>query len=309
MAFPVRQKLSDNIAALRIALSRKVEERPDADQVEALRKYSGFGGIKQIMYGNGSREEWQQQEATAEDMRLYDGLMGFHSLLKEHLDEATYKKAISSVKNSVLSAFYTPEFVPQSLFGALKAQGIVPRRVYEPCSGAGVFITEAVSAFPELKEIVAVEKDFLTGKVLEAICAGLDLPAKVQISSLEESIITDNSNYDLVTSNIPFGNFKVFDPEIREPALSNRIHNYFFAKGLDKLADGGLLAYLTTDAFLNTADNQDAREYLFNRADFISLSIMPDNLMKDHSGVEAPTHLLIVQKHDGKTDLSEEEQL
>ena len=62
MAFPVRQKLSDNIAALRIALSRKGDEQPDAEQMEVLRKYAGFGGIKQVMYGSGSREEWKQQE-------------------------------------------------------------------------------------------------------------------------------------------------------------------------------------------------------------------------------------------------------
>ncbi|HVW95871.1 MAG TPA: helicase-related protein [Mucilaginibacter sp.] len=309
MAFSVRQKLSDNIEALRIALSRKEGERPDAEQMEVLRKYAGFGGIKQVMYGSGSQEEWKGQEATDGDMRVYDGMQQFYQLLKDHLDEASYKKAVSSVKNSVLSAYYTPEFVPRTLFSALKTQGIVPKSIYEPSSGAGVFITEAVAAFPELKQAVGVEKDFLTGKVLEAICAGLPVPAKVHISGLEETDKADNGNYDLITSNIPFGNFKVYDPELENPLLTARIHNYFFAKGLDKLANGGLMAYLTTDAFLNTPDNQDAREYLFDRADFISLSLMPDNLMKDHSGVEAPTHLLIVQKHDGKKDISEKEQL
>jgi len=309
MAFSVRQKLSDNIAALRIALSRKEGERPDAEQMEVLRKYAGFGGIKQVMYGSGSREEWKQQKATDGDMRVYDGMQQFYQLLKEYLDEASYKKAVSSVRNSVLSAFYTPEFVPKTLFAALKTQGITPGSIYEPSAGAGVFLTEAVAAFPELKQAVAVEKDFLTGKVLEAICAGLPVPAKVHISGLEDTDKADNGNYELVASNIPFGNFKVYDPELHNTAISGRIHNYFFAKGLDKLADGGLMAYLTTDAFLNTADNQDAREYLFDRANFISLSLMPDNLMKDHSGVEAPTHLLVVQKHDGKSSLSEEEQL
>src|ERR1700743_3013620 len=147
MAFPTRQKLSDNLAALRIALSRKGGERPSESEMATLRKYAGFGGLKQVMYGSGTREEWQKQEARAEDMRLYDGMMEFYALLKEHLDEPGYKNAVSSVKNSVLSAFYTPEFVPQSLFGALKARGIVPKRVYEPSAGAGVFVTEAVSAF------------------------------------------------------------------------------------------------------------------------------------------------------------------
>lgn len=309
MAFPIRQKLNDNLAALRVALTIKDGERPDASQVAILQKYAGFGGLKQVMYGNGSREQWLAQEATAEDMRLYDGMMEFYALLKAHLDEPSYKLAVSSVKNSVLSAYYTPAFVPKSLFGAMASQGINPKRLYEPSSGAGVFISQAIAAFPEIETVMAVEKDFLTGKVLEALSTALSVPVKVHITGLENSDNSDNGRYDLITSNIPFGNYKVYDPEIKDPALSGRIHNYFFAKGLDKLANGGLMAYLTTDAFLNTADNKEAREYVFNRADFIGLTIMPDNLMKDHSGVEAPTHLLIVQKHDDKRSLTEEEQL
>lgn len=309
MAFSIRQKLIGNLAALRIALSRKDGVRPDVEQMDVLQKYAGFGGIKQVMYGDGSREDWQRQEATTEDMRVYDGMMELHALLKEQLDETTYKKAVDSVKNSVLSAYYTPEFLPRSLFSALNLQCLSPRYLYEPSSGAGVFITEAVKAFPDLAQIAAVEKDFLTGKVLEAISAGLPISTNVQISGLEQAETKDNGSFDLITSNIPFGNFRVYDPAIKDGSLSGRIHKYFFAKGLDKLADGGLMAYLTTDAFLNSASNQKAREYLFGHADFISLALMPDNLMKDHSGVEAPTHLLVVQKRNGKTNLSEEEQL
>ncbi|MFY0104320.1 N-6 DNA methylase, partial [Acinetobacter baumannii] len=81
-------------------------------------------------------------------------------------------------------------------------------------------------------------------------------------------------------------------------------HNYFFAKGTDKLKEGGLLAFITTDAFLNTPSNKEAREYLFNRADFVSVTVMPDNLMKDTGNTEAPSHLLIVQKNTNKTKLS-----
>src|SRR6185312_7538687 len=89
--------------------------------------------------------------------------------------------------------------------------------------------------------------------------------------------------------------------------LSGKIHNYFFAKGLDKIADGGLLAYITTDAFLNSPSNQTAREYLFDKSDFISLTVMPDNLMKDTGNTEAPNHLLIVQKNQNKQALKIEE--
>ncbi len=87
-----------------------------------------------------------------------------------------------------------------------------------------------------------------------------------------------------------------------------KLHNYFFAKGLDKLAEGGLMAYITTDAFLNSPSNKTAREHLFDHADFISLAVMPDNLMKDAGNTEAPSHLIVVQKNTLKQKLSVEEE-
>ena len=132
---------------------------------------------------------------------------------------------------------------------------------------------------------------------------------KIQIMGLEETPAAEKGQSDLVASNIPFGNFSVFDPAFSQSGISSRIHNYFFAKGLDKLADGGILAYLTTDAFLNSPGNETARKHVFTSADFISVSVLPDNLMKDNANVEAPSHLLIVQKNDHKQDFSEEEAL
>jgi len=308
MAFAVGQKLRDNLDALRIALELKPGERPDAAGLAALQKYAGFGGIKQVLLGDGSREEWQRQGAKEADMRYYDGIIAFHAMLRSRLSEREYKQAVDDVKHSVLSAFYTPEMIPQVLYAALKEQGLSPKRLYEPSAGAGVFITEAVRVF-DLDKIAAVEKDLLTGKVLSAICASLNLPAQVQVTGLEEAVTNDNGQYDLIASNIPFGNYSVYDPDHKGAGLSSRIHNYFFVKGLDKIANGGILAYLTTDAFLNSPSNKTAREYLFGRVDFVSLSLMPDNLLRDHAGVEAPTHLLVVQKNLTKNALSQEEQL
>lgn len=309
MAFSPKQKLNDNLAALQVAFSLKDGERPDAERLAVLRRYAGFGGIKAVMYGEGTRDEWQSRGATIEDMRLYDSLIDFYKFLKLQLDESAYKQAVDSIKNSVLSAYYTPAFVPQALYQALQNMGIRPTRIYDPSAGAGIFITEALAALPQLDHVTAVEKDILTGKVLTAILAGLNVNGEVQVKGFEETPNQENGRYDLITSNIPFGNYRVYDRDYTNMAVSGRIHTYFFAKGLDKLADGGLMAYLTTDAFLNTAANQQAREHLFYRADFVALAQMPANLMKDHSGVEAPTHLLIVQKNSSKKELSEEEQL
>jgi N12 class adenine-specific DNA methylase len=309
MAYNILQKLTGNIAAIRIALAYKQgDEISDADKT-ALQAYAGFGGIAPILYPNGPIESWQENGASAADLKLYHPMMGFHELLQNELSEKNYKSTIDSLKNSRLTAFYTPELVPQILFQTLQRQGISPKRIYEPSAGAGIFVTEAEKAFPDAEKITVVEKDLLTGKVLHALSSTNKVTTKVQISGFENTTTNDNGTYDLITSNIPFGNFSVYDPTIKDPALTGKIHNYFFAKGLDKLADGGLMAYITTDGFLNSPSNKPARQYLFDKADFISLVVMPDNLMKDTGGTEAPNHLLIVQKRSSKTALNENEKL
>ena len=309
MAYNSLQKLRDNIEAIRIALAFQPGERVSESQAEALRKYAGFGGLKAILFPAGDRSEWEKRNASQRDLQLYPSVMELHQLLKDQLDEPGYRQAVQSLRDSVVTAYYTPAIVPQTLYAVLKEQGISPQRVYEPSSGAGIFIEEALKAFPDVQAVTAVEKDWLTGKVLTALASAFPAPTNVQIKGLEETSQAENGQYDLIASNIPFGNFKVFDPDYRDNAIAGSIHNYFFAKGLDKLADGGLLAFLTTDAFLNSPSNREAREYLFHRADFISLSVMPDNLMKDSGNTEAPSHLLIVQKHSGKSELTLQEEL
>ena len=309
MAYNISQKLHDNLRAIRIALDYQNSLPLSVEDVANLKKYSGFGGIKAILYPYGSQEEWQANGATKEDLKHHGEMMQLHDLLKENFPETAYKEIIASLRNSVLTAFYTPEVVPQTLYSVLSTQRIQPKRLYEPSAGSGVFISEAVITFPDLEQITAVEKDRLTGLVLSAINSSLSIKTDTHIIGFEEAPVKDNGNYDLVVSNIPFGNFSVYDEDFPDKELSGKIHNYFFAKGLDKLAEGGLMAFITTDAFLNSPSNHTARQYLFERAGFVSLTVMPDNLMKDTGNTEAPSHLLVVQKHEAKEQLSDSEQL
>ncbi len=309
MGYNVHQKLVDNIEAIRIALEWKQGDKLHMTQLETLKKYAGFGGIKAVLYPNKNIEEWINQNATESDLKLYLKMIELHELLQQHFNEHEYKQVIDSIKNSVLTAFYTPVVVPQTLYDVLKEHHVHPKNIYEPSGGAGIFITEAVNHFKDIEQITAVEKDILTGRVLQALRSSLDVPSRVYIKAFEQTPTEDNGKYDLIVSNIPFGNFSVYDPHYKDEALSGKIHNYFFAKGLDKIKQGGLLGYITTDAFLNNPSNQAAREYLFTHADFISISVMPDNLMKDTGNTEAPSHLLIVQKNTAKKDFSSEEQL
>ncbi|UCS95212.1 DNA methylase [Echinicola marina] len=309
MAYNISEKLQDNLRAIRIALAHQNGKATSPDDVAKLKKFSGFGGIKTVLYPYGTQEEWSVNGATKEDLKHHKGIMELHELLKENYSDKQYREIISSLRNSALTAFYTPQVVPGTLYNALKEQNLQPKRLYEPSAGSGIIISEAVRVFPGLEQITAVEKDKLSGLVLSAINSTLPVRATTHITGFEEAPVADNFSYDLVVSNIPFGNFSVYDEAYPDKELSGKIHNYFFAKGLDKLANGGLMAYITTDAFLNSPSNQKVREYLFGKADFISLSIMPDNLMKDTGNTEAPSHLLIVQKNTAKEALSENEEL
>ena len=305
MAFNSTKKLSGNIEALRLAFSE--QDSYSDEEAAVLRNYAGFGGLKAVLFGAGDKESWVAQNASANDLRLYPLMMELHQLLQEKLSPADYKAAVATLKNSITTAFYTPDLVPAALYAGMAGQQIIPQRLYEPSSGAGVFISEAVKAFPDLEEINAVEKDLLTGRVLMALALTLPVNSIVQIKGFEETSPDEKGKYDFITSNIPFGNFQVFDPAYQGSPVTAKIHDYFFAKGLDKLGDGGLLAFLVTDAFLNTASNSLARKHVFTSADFISLSVLPDNLMKDTANTEAPSHLLLVQKNDFKEAFTADE--
>ena len=308
MAFNTVRKLADNIAAIRIALDFNGQELLPAE-IETLGRYAGFGGIKAIMFPPGAASEWSQYDISASDLKLHPQVMELHGLLQEMLGPDAYKASVDALKNSILTAYYTPAFIPAAIYGAMREAGIAPRRLYETSAGAGIFISEAVKTFPLLEHIDAVEKDFLTGKVLTARCSALKVPTDVQVRGLEETAATEKGLSDLVISNIPFGNFSVFDPAYKGSPVASKIHNYFFAKGLDKLTDGGILAYIVTDAFLNSPSNATARKFLLTSADLLSVSVLPANLMKDSSGVEVGAHLLIVQKNDSKKALTEAEAL
>src|SRR6266487_6518810 len=169
MGYNIHQKLIDNIEAIRIALEWKESDELSLTQMDDLKRYAGFGGIKAVLYPNSTKEEWIKQNATENDLRLYPKMMELHELLQKHFDEKEYKQVIDSIKNSVLTAFYTPAVIPHSLYSVLKGYGVDPKSIYEPSSGAGIFITEAVNHFEGIQNITAIEKDILSGRVLTAL--------------------------------------------------------------------------------------------------------------------------------------------
>jgi N12 class adenine-specific DNA methylase len=308
LAYNIHQQLAKNIKAAEIALDWRAGKKLSPEQLHMLQEFSGFGGLKALLYPAGPVQQWVSMGASKEDLSLYGEVMRLHAVIRAKTSEQDYEAILLSLKNSILTAFYTPAVVPQTLYAVLEQRGIAPKTLYEPSAGAGIFISEALRKFPSLQTIKAVEKDQLTGHILQAIASISPVTTKVHIGGFEQTHETEKGNYDLIVSNIPFGNFPVHDPTLPARALTGKIHNYFFAKGLEKIGDGGLLAFVTTDAFLNSPSNEAAREHVFSQSDFISLSVMPDNLMKASSNTEAPSHLLVIQKNSRKRKRSEEEE-
>lgn len=302
--YNAREKLSNNIEALKIIFNWDGGDPLSESELEILRGYSGFGALKAILYK--TEEDWAgASEADKKLKPLYDEL---YDVLESNLTAKEYKRVIESVRNSTLSAFYTPTVIPDTFYQVLSRYTDV-ESIYDPCAGGGVFIKSAIENLPRLKKIQSYEKDLLTAKVLAAIVKNWDIQIKVNPVPFEESNDSENGQYDLICSNIPFGAVPVYDPGITDRNLTGKLHNYFFAKGIEKIKDGGVLAYLTTDAFLNSPSNKSARRYLFERCDLLSVIVMPDNLYKETAGTEAPSHLVVVRKNIGKTVLSEEEEL
>lgn len=298
--------MADNLAAIRIALDFNGQQLSETE-LTALKKYAGFGGLKAVLFPPGEITEWIKFSASASDLKLYPQVLELHAMLKEKLSATNYKAAIDALKSSSQTAYYTPDYIPRAIYAAMKEARISPKRLYEPSAGAGVFIDEAIDAFDSLQQINAVEKDILTGKILTALCSAHQLPVNVQIKKLEDTAATEKAQSDIIISNIPFGKIAVHDPAYSKSGISAKVHTYFFAKGLDKIKDGGILAYIVTDAFLNNPSNSSARKYLFTSADLLTVAVLPSNLMKENANVEVGMHLILVQKNDTKETLSEAE--
>ena len=294
MAYNKRQKLQDNIEAIRIAFQLDKEgRRATADEMAALRRYSGFGGLKFILNDVSRPEKWTQSDQSFLPMvkELFD-LMWVNSS-----DEKEYGNLLRSVRNSVLSAFYTPQPVIDALSKSLEKAGVEVRTFLDPSSGRGSFV-ESFQSGRESLEVTAFEKDLLTGKVLKAIYPDAD----VHIAGYETIEEKFRNHFDVASSNIPFGDVSVFDPVYTNSGsdanrmASKAIHNYFFLKTLDNVREGGLVAFITSQGVMDSPRNKPIRRAMMERANLVGAVRLPNNLFTDEAGTEVGSDLIILQK-------------
>lgn len=309
MAYNRKQRLNDNIKAIETAFILDREQRtPTARERLLLERYCGFGGLKCIL--NPARELVDAVHWAKSDLELFAPTVELHRLIRENSkNESEYKQLMDSLKQSVLTAFYTPSAVTEALTDVLKEHQVIPEKVLEPSAGIGAFVDSVLDNNPKA-DIMAFEKDLLTGKILRH----LHPEQKVRIEGFEKIEKPFNDYFDLAISNIPFGDVAVFDPSYTamkgmRALVTRRIHNYFFVKALDTVRDGGLVAFITSQGVLNAKNNSAARFMMLYHADLVSAIRLPNNLFTENANTEVGSDLIILQKNSQKESLRGDDNL
>lgn len=309
MGFSKRQHLQLNIDALRIAFKLEKEKRQaTVGERLLMMQYSGFGGLKFVLNPIENAIDINHWRKTEHD--LFPLTQELHTLLKENSeDDKQYRRYVDSMKSSVLTAFYTPPQIIVAVSATLRENGLDIQKFLEPSAGIGSFI----QSFSENQKAstTAYEKDLLTGKVLKQLYP----QSNIRISGFEEISEKEHKSYDVVASNIPFGDTSVFDlsysrsKDTAKVQAARSIHNYFFLKGTDMLREGGLLMYITSQGILNSQKNEPIRRALMQDNNLISVVRLPNNLFTEYAGTEVGSDLIILQKNTAKQSLTDAEEL
>ncbi|MDR0699075.1 MAG: N-6 DNA methylase, partial [Tannerella sp.] len=283
----LREKLTANIDAIEIVLKLN-GEKPTPEQQQALKRYAGFGDLKCILFDPARPQEFSQSE-----QHLIPSVQRLHDVVRENAP-AHFNDYINSLKESVLTSFYTPNEIIASLDRVFSKNRVTFQNVLDPSAGLGAFTTIKGGKY------TLIEKDQLTGFILKAL-----YPDNKVISAGFETIpANQNGTYNLVTSNIPFGNFKVYDAgyyNSKDPVLRqsvNTVHTYFFEKGMDMLRNGGILAFITSTGVMDSPGNEPYRQHLLSRAKLITAVRLPENLF---GSTKAQSDLIILQRDDRRT--------
>ena len=303
--------MRDNIEAIRLALSLGVKGRgaQSAEEIAMLRKYAGFGGLKCIL--NDANELADAAKWSKSDIELFAPTVELRRLIHDYSrDDKDFNRYMESLKASTLTAFYTDNRIVDAISDALKYQGVEIKSFLEPSAGQGAFIDSFLrnGRYPGA-EVLAYEKDLLTGKILSALHPSI----LTRIEGFEKIESDFNGYFDVAASNVPFGDFAVADPayavskEIGYRQASKSLHNYFFLKGLDQVREGGLIAFITSQGVMNAA-SPFIRMELVKKADLVAALRLPNNTFSDNAGTDVGSDLIIMQKHTGKKSLSADEE-
>ena len=304
MAYNKKNVLEANTEAIRVVL-RLEKERREATEAEKsiLRNYQGFGGLKCVLNRCDSPDDlryWSKSE-----QQLFEPTQRLKQMIyRDAVDANTAKRYWESIKASVLTSFYTDTHIVSAIAEALTITDVEIRQCLDHSAGMGAF----AEIFAKRAGMVdAMEKDLLTARISQSIHPygqGNIIVRQAPFESIGE--LEDKDKYDLVTSNIPFGDFMVYDREYSKGKdtlkreSTRAIHNYFFVKGLDCIKEGGLLAFITSQGVLDSPRNEAIRRYLMQNSRLISALRLPSGMFSDNAGTDVGSDLIVLQKQTGK---------
>jgi len=306
MSYNKKAHLRANIEAIRTVFILDKEKRTATDdEKELMQGYSGFGGLKCVLNPANSLSDissWAKSE-----LDLFPLVAELHRAIRDNTSsDKEYKRYFDSIRNSVLTAFYTPPEVVQAIGDAIKESGIEVNRFLDPSAGMGEFSRGLMPFSDNSIEKISLEKDLLTGKILSHLHTD-DKYSKVKVEGFETIESRYNNYFDVVSSNIPFGEMSVFDAAFMKQDLLHRnsaraIHNYFFVKGVESLREGGIMAFITSQGVMNSPNNESVRKWLMENTNLVSAIRLPNNLFTDYAGTEVGSDLIVLQKETAKGD-------
>ena len=271
-----KEKFRNNIAAIQTLHELEIENRlATPEEQEILSKYVGWGGLSQAFDENNAA--WAD-----EFVELY-----------ENLSPEEYRAAMEST----LTAFYTPPVVIKAMYEVLDRLGYEKGNMLEPSCGTGNFF----GLLPEKmagSKLYGVELDDLTGRIAKQLYQ----KATIAVQGFEDTKLPDD-HFDVVLGNVPFGDFRVNDSRYEQQKFL--IHDYFFAKALDKVKAGGVVMFLTSKGTMDKA-SPEVRKYIAQRAELLGAIRLPDNTFKANAGTEVTSDILILKKRDRVMEIEPE---
>ncbi|EFM64411.1 helicase C-terminal domain protein [Peptostreptococcus stomatis DSM 17678] len=271
------ERLNQNIEA--ISMLNRVESGQrelDSTAQEVLARYVGWGGLADV-FDESKEGQWEAAR----------------SFLKENLSPSEYEAA----RESTLTAFYTPKTVIDSVYKTLAGMGFKSGNILEPSMGVGNFIGNLPDEMSKLK-FYGVELDSVSGRIGKLLYP----ESEVQIKGFEETTFSNNF-FDAVIGNVPFGEYKVNDREYNKNNFL--IHDYFFAKSIDKVRNGGVIAFITSSGTMDKKD-ESVRRYLAARTEFLGAIRLPNDIFKGVAGTEVTSDIIFLKKRDSIRERDED---
>ena len=266
-----KQKFARNIKAIKTLFTLEQEHRgATAEEQQVLSQYVGWGGLADAF--DPDKSSWAQE----------------YTELKGLLSEEEYKAA----RGSVLNAHYTSPTVIRAIYDAVERMGFRTGNILEPSMGVGNFFGMLPESMADSR-LYGVELDSITGRIAQKLYP----EANIKVAGFET---TDRRDfYDLAVGNVPFGNYKVNDKAYNK--LNFSIHNYFFAKAIDQVRPGGIVAFVTSRYTLDSKDSA-ARKHIAERADLLGAIRLPNNAFRANAGTDVVSDIIFLQKRDRPID-------